>query len=185
MKQTLTAQQRELVEQNLRLVPYVIKKMGLYSDNRMDTYQDLIQIGNLGLIRAACKYNPARGAFSTIAVVEIQGEFFRYFRSKKSNKRKANEGALSLDAPVRGGKNAIYAQLLPDEKRPLEEAVMDHLLCERVISYAEESGNQNLLLLLTKQATQQEIARRMNLSQAQVSRMTAAFRLNTANELEV
>ncbi len=63
--QEQTADVETLVNHNLRLVVNVAKS---YRGRGMDFF-DLIQEGNIGLMRAAQKFNPARGTkFSTMAV---------------------------------------------------------------------------------------------------------------------
>ncbi len=57
------AARRHLIEANLRLVVSIARR---YTGNGLDL-QDLIGAGNLGLLRAAEDYTPARGRFSTYA----------------------------------------------------------------------------------------------------------------------
>lgn len=48
-----------------------------------ETLEDLIQVGNIGLINALDRYNPSLGTrFSTYATPTIQGEIRRHFRDK-------------------------------------------------------------------------------------------------------
>ena len=68
------------VEENLKLVNFVAKKyIGKIE------YDDLFQIGCLGLVKAANKYD-GRCEFSTYAVPMIDGEIKRYFRDHTSIK---------------------------------------------------------------------------------------------------
>lgn len=74
---TLTDRQQQLVEENMGLVHAVLKRcvsgphsMGVYS------YDDLFQIGCIGLCKAAAEYAPGRAAFSTYAFVLIRNEVF-------------------------------------------------------------------------------------------------------------
>lgn len=60
----------ELVEANLRLVMHVVRR---YRKQGMLTVADLVQEGNLGLIRAAERFDPRRGfRFSSFAVCWIR-----------------------------------------------------------------------------------------------------------------
>ncbi len=53
-----------------------------------ETYEDLVQIGTLGLIRAVERFNPGHGtAFSTFAVAYIRGEIQHYLRDKSTQIR--------------------------------------------------------------------------------------------------
>lgn len=73
----LTEMQQRQVEENMGLVGKVIKDcvhslgdMGIY------TYDDLFQIGCIGLCKAAQKDRPGRGAFSTYAYTLIRNEIY-------------------------------------------------------------------------------------------------------------
>ena len=51
-----------------------------------EAIEDLIQVGNIGLINALDRYDPAQGTrFSTYATPTILGEIKRYFRDKTSS----------------------------------------------------------------------------------------------------
>lgn len=68
--------QNKIVEANLRLVVKWAKKYATNDDNE----EDLIQVGNLGLIKAVEKYDWTKGyQFSTYATWWIRQSIFRYF----------------------------------------------------------------------------------------------------------
>jgi len=69
--------QRKMVEDNMGLVSAVIKKNVKNINNLgIFTYQDILQIGRLGLSKAAMNYIPGEGKFSTCAYIYIRNEIF-------------------------------------------------------------------------------------------------------------
>jgi RNA polymerase sigma-B factor len=72
----------QLVEMNGGLVRQVAHRI---SHQCREPYEDLEQIGFLGLIRAIERFNPHQGcAFSSFAIPYIRGEMLHYLRDKAS-----------------------------------------------------------------------------------------------------
>ena len=72
----------QLVLLNAGLVRQIAHRIGRHC---AEPYQDLEQIGYLGLIRAIERFNPHQGcAFSSFAVPYIRGEVLHYLRDKSS-----------------------------------------------------------------------------------------------------
>ena len=70
---------RALIMHHQRLV----KSLAARFMNNGETLEDLIQVGNIGLINALDRYNPDHGTrFSTYATPTILGEIKRHFRDK-------------------------------------------------------------------------------------------------------
>ncbi len=66
-----------LIECNLRLVPYVLK--GFRSIASMPPFEDLVQEGNMGLLKAVDKFDPAtKNRFATYAVWWIRAQAWLY-----------------------------------------------------------------------------------------------------------
>jgi RNA polymerase sigma-B factor len=66
-----------VVRANQPLVHYVLKRFD-YAD---EPYEDLVQVGNLGLLKAAQAFDPSRGVrFSTYATSMIEGELRHHLR---------------------------------------------------------------------------------------------------------
>ncbi|MEM8777399.1 MAG: RNA polymerase sigma factor SigF [Cyanobacteria bacterium P01_G01_bin.49] len=75
----------KLVEHNLGLVRQVAHRI---SRQCPEPYEDLEQIGYLGLIRAIERFEPKQGcAFSSFAIPYIRGEMLHYLRDKSSTLR--------------------------------------------------------------------------------------------------
>jgi RNA polymerase sigma-B factor len=66
-----------VVRANQPLVHHVLKRFD-YAD---EPYEDLVQVGNLGLLKAAQNFDPSRGVrFSTYATSMIEGELRHHLR---------------------------------------------------------------------------------------------------------
>jgi RNA polymerase sigma factor (sigma-70 family) len=80
-----------LVVENLRLVPWALLQYRprlSWAARALGGWRDAIQVGRLGLIRAAELWEPSRGAFSTYAVHWVRGKV------RKAARRAWREGAL-------------------------------------------------------------------------------------------
>lgn len=68
-----------------RVMPYVKKIAHGLARRSTDPVEDLIQVGNIGLIKAVDKFNPLMGSsFKTYATYFITGEIRHYLRDKTS-----------------------------------------------------------------------------------------------------
>ena len=66
-----------LVEENMKLVLFVVRKYALPHN-----FDDLVQEGNIGLIKAAETFDESKGAFSTWAIVHIKAAIFSVLSDK-------------------------------------------------------------------------------------------------------
>ena len=67
----------QVVRRNQGLLHHTLKRFG-YAE---ETYEDLLQVANLGLIKAAQRFDPARGVrFSTYATAIVDGELRHHLR---------------------------------------------------------------------------------------------------------
>lgn len=81
----LTKEESELVTANMALVPYTLKKfISVAPGNHRLEYDDLMQIGNLALCRAAQKYD-GRTRFSTFATTVIRNALIDAVRDANSD----------------------------------------------------------------------------------------------------
>ena len=72
------ALRRAVIESNLPLVHHLAQRFR----GRGEPYDDLVQVGTIGLLHAVDRYNPSRGSFTGFAVPTIVGEIRRHFRDR-------------------------------------------------------------------------------------------------------
>jgi RNA polymerase sigma-B factor len=111
-----------------------------------EALEDLIQVGNIGLINALDRYNPAQGTrFSTYATPTILGEIKRHFRDKASS-IKVPRWLQELHQATRKATQALTQEL----GRPPSVAEIAARLgvTEEEVVEAQESGEASNLLSL-------------------------------------
>jgi RNA polymerase sigma-B factor len=69
---------RQAVESQLPLVHHLAQRFR----GRGEPYDDLVQVGTIGLLNAVDRYDPSRGSFTAFAVPTILGEIRRHFRDR-------------------------------------------------------------------------------------------------------
>lgn len=67
-----------IVEAELPLVHHLAQRFR----GRGEPYDDLVQVGTIGLLHAVDRFDPERGAFTSFAVPTILGEIRRHFRDR-------------------------------------------------------------------------------------------------------
>jgi RNA polymerase sigma-B factor len=68
-----------LIEENMPLVRAMARRYG----GRREQYEDLVQIGTIGLIKAVDRFDPERGTeLHSYAISMIIGEIKRHFRDR-------------------------------------------------------------------------------------------------------
>ena len=111
----------QLVENNLKLVSFIVRRIlaqyGLYSDDTAKNIEaDLNQEGVRGLFRAAQKFDPALGKFSSYACVWIR----KYVQKAVEDICNYRRRTVSIDTPVGNDEeaDASLGDFLPDENSP-------------------------------------------------------------------
>jgi RNA polymerase sigma-B factor len=91
---------RALIERYLPLARSLARRY----DRRSESFDDLVQVASLGLVKAIDRFDPERGlAFSTYAVPTMLGELRRYFRDSRwalHVPREMQERVLKVNAAV-------------------------------------------------------------------------------------
>lgn len=140
----MTDSERALAENNINLVPFALNKLGF---RRGQDWDDYMQIGYIGLCKAAMSYKPLKGKFSTIAIIKIKSELSHLDAYKKRKKRTAI--VISLSTPIRkqGDRvsNKTLQDVIPDPLK-LEDTV-SHLEIRRMADKLTEKERKTFLLL--------------------------------------
>ncbi len=105
----------ELVRRNLPLVIAFVRKQALAGVQ----FDEVVQEGNLGLLRAVEKYDPAAGTrFATYAIWWVRAYVWKYLMLARSTVRPKSgtvaRADLSLDAPLGDDGDATYLEQLED-----------------------------------------------------------------------
>ncbi|HST86509.1 MAG TPA: SigB/SigF/SigG family RNA polymerase sigma factor [Kineosporiaceae bacterium] len=72
------ALRRTVIEAHLPLVHHLAQRFR----GRGEPYDDLVQVGTIGLLHSVDRYDPGRGSFAAFAVPTIVGEIRRHFRDR-------------------------------------------------------------------------------------------------------
>jgi RNA polymerase sigma-B factor len=150
-----SARARE-IEEHLPLVRAIARR---YAD-RGEPFDELVQAGSVGLIKAVDRFDPARGAsLATFASALVEGEIRHHLRDQRRHSMRAVEAPLE-DVSEGGAEDAERA-----------EARMLLAGGWRMLSARER---RLLELRYFEDRTQAQIAGELELSQAQVSRLLRA-----------
>lgn len=127
----------KLVEANLR---FVVKVAAQYRGKGLEL-DDLISEGNIGLMKAAAKFDASRGTrFVNYAVVQVRQEIERALDCQ--NGRQSGRQPMSVDAPMKGRSNMSLLSVLVNADSPMAD--------RRVYSEAIENAIEFALLSLSE-----------------------------------
>lgn len=167
MNERLT--ETSLVTNNYGLVFFVAKK---YAANYQEL-DDLIQVGSIGLIKAAMSYNPQRNiSFATFATTCIQNEVWQELKKKKKY-----QDDIPLDAPIRNQKEdsrVHVADTLVDERQDFEKKGEITAYLEQALNHIMNTLNSReryVLLCRAGGIMQAKLAAQLNVSQSFTSRI--------------
>ncbi|MEW6547310.1 MAG: RNA polymerase sporulation sigma factor SigK [Bacillota bacterium] len=163
----------KLIEHNLRLVAHIVKK---FESTREDV-EDLISVGNLGLMKAIDTYDPARGTkLATYAAKCVENEILMHLRSRKKARKE-----VSLHDPIgvdREGNEVTLMEVLTSEEEAVPDLVDSLWQRCRVREWLEALPRKEREVLERRyglrdgiKQTQRDIARQMGISRSYVSRI--------------
>ena len=163
----------KLILHNLRLVSHIVRKYYSSAKNQ----EDLVSIGNLGLIKAVDTFRVSNGArFATYAAKCIQNEILMHFRAQKKLSAEVSiHDTIDVD---RDGNPLTYMDVIScDESIP--EEISQKLSSQKVLRYMEsilDSRERQIIKMryglgTTPAMTQRQIAERLGISRSYVSRI--------------
>lgn len=152
----LNSEQRAMVEANMGLVPYAVKK---YLGHLYIEYDDKVSIGYYWLCRAAYAYRPDSGiAFSTFAIKVIVRGIMKKAIYDVREKRGGGRVTVSLD------KKLLEAQEAIPDPADIENETIDRIICEPVWKYVP-----TYIKIQRKGVSQKQYARELGVSPQAVS----------------
>lgn len=118
------------------LIKHLINKMfDCWDEERVYYFEDLMAIGEIGVIIAMKNYRPGKGSFKTFAYMNIRSEFSHYIDKVRSDKRKVYKNKLSLDVQrFDDNDEHTFLDKLVDESMNPEEVVLKKIYWEEVFS---------------------------------------------------
>jgi len=177
-----------LIERNLRLVIYIARKYEAAST--VDSTEDLISIGTIGLIKAINTYNPQKNIkLATYASRCIENEILMQLRRQSRQKQE-----VSLDEPLnidRDGNELLLSDIMGTEndiiyhtiEQNINKTLLQHALAilsprERTIIQLRYGLNNQ------KEQTQKQVAQRLGISQSYISRLEKKIMQRLKKELQ-
>ena len=128
-----------LVEANLRFVVSIARQ---YQGKGL-SMEDLVSEGNIGLMKAASRYDATRGLrFVNYAVVHIRRQIERALRAESSELRvesRASGETRSVDAPLGAKSNMNLLSVLADSNAPMADTRVYNSSVERAVERALSS----------------------------------------------
>ncbi|MEG6614907.1 RNA polymerase sporulation sigma factor SigK [Peptococcaceae bacterium 1198_IL3148] len=162
-----------LVERNLRLVAHIAKK---YKETTEESYDDLISIGTIGLIKAINTFDVERAKFSTYASRCIHNEILMCLRSKQKDSL-----LVSLEQPIgcdKEGNEVTWENCLGTDSEIVYEEVEANQEMERLkLAIAKLPAKERTVIIQryglngTEPRCQRKIAKDMGISRSYVSRI--------------
>lgn len=153
----------DLVKDNMKLVYYVARQIKCAID-----YDDLISIGNIGLIKAAKTFDKNKNTFATYAIHCIRNEIYMELR-----KERKTYGILSLNEIIKDCDNesAEYIETIYSDDNTEQDAIKNILL-QQVYNHINKKSEliKNVFRLYFEENKKQEqVAQDLGISRSYVS----------------
>lgn len=178
----LTTSQLEIFNNNQKLIHDVIKKFITNPDFCVNEYEDLVQIGSIGLIKAIKTYNPEKGKFSTYAVNVIRNEIYNGTRKMdKIDSHKCDYDDVYIES---------CASMVYDNSDEFYESYFQEKQTEILSRIAKKYGGVaengvNAIMLTLEGYTSKDIAEQYGVEPATITSWISRARSKLKNEPEI
>ena len=163
----------KLIEHNLRLVAHIVKKF----ESKNTDNDDLISIGTIGLIKGIDSYkNNHKTKITTYCARCIENEILMFFRSNKKN-----DNTVSLNDSIgydKDGNEINLIDIIKDNQVDMITQLHNQHNLKLLEKYLDKLTNREKDIIVkryglnnTKEKTQKEIAKELNISRSYVSRI--------------
>jgi len=169
-------ERNKLIEDNIGLVHHVAKK---YRARLPLDYEDIVQTGMRGLVKAADGYDPTIAKFSTHAVYYIRSEISHLARDTFLPKRYPRKAPMSLNQSIKNLDGLTIQDELMDKTTDIEDYCVAKIDIERALASAD-ARTQRVMGMRYKGYSQVKIAKELDVSQVLVSRIIAKFKRRIA-----
>jgi len=174
---TLNDAQRMLVESNLKLISFALKRIDVKGIGGWD---DAYQIGSIGLMKAAARYDKSRNAaFSTFAMSCIMNELRMEWR--RTNKMSNRAVLASMDDPIPGidDGSLTLADMIADKGIAPDARLIYQDTCGTILETIRNARDKDaavLLHMMLDGRRQEDIAEEVGCSQSYISRKQKKLR---------
>lgn len=170
----MTAQQEQLVLNNMKLVYYLMKKY--------DFDEDCVASGMVGLVRGVQTFDETKGyQLSTYLSKCILNEVYMYFRNCpeiKNHRNKYKYILISLDRTILENSNSTLADVIPDNNPSIEEQLIKKEQYEQMFNSLDKLSEREQRIIKHKfelegypKKTQHELAEMFHVSQSYIARI--------------
>lgn len=171
MSTQLTPEERDQrIVDNIKLVYHMVQQLPHINPNN---YDDLVQIGRIGLIKAVSTFDETKGTkFATYASRCINNEIYMYFR-----KERTYNSDISLNEVIytgKDGENLELEDILGNEDDFVDEIGDEEVITNVlsiILNVMEPKEAIAMLYKISGIYTQREIGKSLGLSQSYVSRL--------------
>jgi RNA polymerase sporulation-specific sigma factor len=186
--QTLTTEilgnpalKNKFIEDNLKFVHYIVRKFNVPPQE----YEDYVQIGSIGLVKAVNKFDVSKGfVFASFAVRCIENHILTHKRNnKKSVYATSFENVVMLN---KDSKEKTLEDVLSDGV-DVQDELCEQTSCNSIMNnYLSnlKDRDKSIITLLMNGKKQREIEDIVGLSQAYISRLIKKLRAKLINEID-